>query len=277
MDLEITRVGRHIALWRLSRPRHNAFGGTLLRDLIEASRAAQQDDDIRVVITTGAGPSYAVGADIDNLTEMSKLSLNRSFHRPPSGGENGYNSSSALVEAMEEYGIGHWALEWLRLDKPLIAAINGPAAGGGFCLALLHDLRVMAPDTFLTPGFSSLGLAPELGASWLLPRLVGQSKATELLLFNPRIGAEEGLRTGLVHRVAQDPVEEAVSMAEQLCTQSPLAIAATLRLLRSSGDHPLSEQLAHEYRLQRTLWESAEFRDEVAKLAARFSGRATER
>jgi len=272
MDLEISRIGRHIALWRLNRPRHNAFGGTLLRDLIEASRAAQQDDDIRVVITTGAGRSYAVGADIDNLTEMSRLSMNTSFHRPPSGSENGYNSPSALVEALEEQGIGHWTREWLRLDKPLIAAINGPAAGGGFCLALLHDLRVMAPDAFLTPGFTSLGLAPELGASWLLPRLVGQSRATELLLFNPRISAEEGLRTGLVHRIADDPVEEAVAMAEQLCARSPLAIAATLRLLRSSGDHPLSAQLVREYRLQQALWESEEFRAEVATLAARLSG-----
>jgi enoyl-CoA hydratase/carnithine racemase len=263
--LEISRIGGHIEVWTFNRPRHNAFGGTLLRELIEACGRVRNDDQIRAVITTGAGGSYAVGADLDRLSTLDGASMNATFHRSLVS-DTGYGSASALIEALEEHGIGHWVLDWLRLDKPLIAAINGPAAGGGFSLALLHDLRVMAPGAFLTPGFTSIGLAPELGTSWLLPRLVGQSRATELLLLDPRISAEDALRTGLVHRVDDDPIGAAVELAERLCAQPPAAVAATLRLLRTSGDTRLEDHLAREYRFQQILWESEEFRVRIAKL-----------
>jgi enoyl-CoA hydratase/carnithine racemase len=264
--LEISRVGRHIEVWTFNRPRHNAFGGTLLRELIEASGRVREDDDVRAVITTGAGGSYAVGADLDRLVALDGASMNATFHRALVS-DTGYGSPSTLVEALEERGIGHWVLDWLRLDKPLIAAINGPAAGGGFSLALLHDLRVMAPGAFLTPGFASIGLAPELGTSWLLPRLVGQSRATELLLLDPRISADDALRTGLAHRVDPDPLGAAVKLAERLAAQPPAAVTATLRLLRSSGDSRLEDHLAREYRFQQVLWESEEFRARIARLA----------
>lgn len=263
--LDISRVSGHIEVWTFNRPRHNAFGGTLLRELIEASGRVREDDQIRAVITTGAGGSYAVGADLDRLAALDGASMNTTFHRNLIS-DTGYASTSAVAEALEEHGIGHWVLDWLRLDKPLIAAINSPAAGGGFSLALLHDFRVMAPGAFLTPGFTSIGLAPELGTSWLLPRLIGQSKATELLLLDPRIGAEEALRAGLVHRVDGDPLGAAVELAERLCRQPPAAVAATLRLLRSSGDTRLDDHLAREYRFQQVLWESEEFRARIAKL-----------
>ena len=266
MNLDIGRVGDHIEVWTFNRPRHNAFGGTLLRELIEAAGRAREDDTVRAVITTGAGGSYAVGADLDRLAALDGASMNATFHRSLVS-DTGYGSTSALVEALEERGIGHWVLDWLRLDKPLIAAINGPAAGGGFSLALLHDLRVMAPRAFLTAGFTSIGLAPELGTSWLLPRLVGQSRAAELLLLDPRIGAEDALRIGLAHRVDDDPLAAAVELAERLCAQPPAAVAATLRLLRSAGDTRLDDQLAREYRFQQVLWESEEFRARIAKLA----------
>lgn len=276
MDLEVTRVGDHIALWRLNRPSHNAYGGTLLRELIEASRAAQADDSVRAVVTTGAGPSFCVGADVDDLSSLDGASLNAAFHHGLAGGDNGFTSGSAVVEGLEERGIGHWVLEFLRLDKPMIAAVNGPAAGGGFCLALLHDLRVMAPSAILTPGFTAIGLAPEMGMSWLLPRLVGQARTTELLLLNPRIGAEEALRSGLVHRVAQDPLAEAIALAERIAALSPAAVAATLRLVRASGTISLPEQLDREYRFQQTLWETQEARTAIAGLVARLSAARTD-
>jgi enoyl-CoA hydratase/carnithine racemase len=263
--LEVSRVGDHIEVWTFNRPRHNAFGGSLLRELIEASVRARDDDSVRVVITTGAGGSYAVGADLDRLAALDGASLNATFHRNLVT-ETGYDSPSSVIEALEERGIGHWVLDWLRLDKPLIAAINGPAAGGGFCLALLHDLRVMAPRAFLTAGFTSIGLAPELGASSLLPRLIGQSRASELLLLDPRISADDALHIGLAHRVDEDPLGAAVELAERLCAQPPAALAATLRLLRASGDTRLDDQLSREYRFQQVLWESEEFRARIARL-----------
>lgn len=270
MDLEVTRVREHVMLWRLNRPSHNAYGGTLLRELIEASRAAQADDSIRAVVTTGAGPSFCVGADVADLSSLDGASLNAAFHHGLAGGDNGFTSPSAVTESLEERGIGHWVLEFLKLDKPMIAAVNGPAAGGGFCLALLHDLRVMGPAAVLTPGFTTIGLAPEMGMSWLLPRLVGQARTTELLLLNPRIGAEEAVRCGLAHRVAPDPVAEAISIAEGIAALSPAAVAATLRLVRASGTTSLPEQLDREYRLQQTLWQTPEARTAIAGLVARL-------
>jgi enoyl-CoA hydratase/carnithine racemase len=109
-----------------------------------------------------------------------------------------------------------------------------------------------------------------MGMSWLLPRLVWQARTTELLLLNPRIGAQEAVRTGLAHRVAADPVAEAISIAEQLATLSPAAVAATLRLIRASGTTSLPEQLDREYRLQQTLWETQEARTAIAGLVARL-------
>lgn len=273
MDLDISRIGDHVVLWRLNRPRHNAYGGTLLRDLIEANRAAQQDDTVRAVVTTGTGPSFCVGADLDDLGSLDGAGLNAAFHHGLVGGENGFASASTLVETLEERGIGHWVLEFLRLDKPLIAAVNGPAAGGGFCLALLHDLRVMAPTAFLTPGFTRIGLGPEMGVSWLLPRLVGQARATELLLLNQRVGADDAVRSGLVHRIADDPLTEALLIAEQLAALPPAAVAVTLRLLRASGSTSLPEQLTHEHRFQQTLWETPEARTAINELHTRFAER----
>jgi len=263
MELEVTRVSPHVALWRMNRPPSNTFGGTLLRDLLEAGREARRNDEIRAVITTGAGEAYAAGADLDKLAALDGASLNTTIHRGLAGAENGLRSDSEVVESLDEHGIGAWVLEWLALEKPLVAAVNGPAAGGGFCLALLHDLRVMAPDAFLIPGFTRLGVAPDMGATWLLPRLVGQARATAMLLLNPRIGAEEGLRTGLVHEIADDPVAAAVNLAERIAAQPPLAVAATLRLLRAAGSATLAEQLTREHRLQQVLWESAAFRAAV--------------
>jgi enoyl-CoA hydratase/carnithine racemase len=271
MDLEISRIGRHIALWTLNRPKDNTFGGTLLKDLMEASLAAQEDDDIRVVITTGAGRAYSAGADLDQFAKLDGASMNETFHRGLAAAANPYASSSRRVEALEELGIGHWGLQWLKLDKPLIAAINGPAAGAGFCFTLLHDFRVMGPKAFLTPGFTALGVAPELGATWILPRLIGQSRATEILLLNPRIGPEEALSYGLAHRVADDPVAEAVALGERLAALPPLAVSSTLRLVRGSGASTLPDQLVREYRLQQDLWESDDFRDGVTSIMARFA------
>jgi enoyl-CoA hydratase/carnithine racemase len=268
-DLDISRAGEHVQLWTINRPPHNAVGGTLLRELVEASRAAKEDDSVRAVVTTGAGGMFCAGADLGDLDRLDGRSLNASFHHGYVGGDNGYTSASGRIEASEELGIGQWVLDFLRLDKPLIAAVNGPAAGGGFSLALLHDLRVMSPTAFLTAGFGAIGLGPEMGVSWLLPRLVGHSRAAELLLLSPRITAAEALNAGLVHRVADDPLAAAIELAEQLSRRSPAAISATVRLLRSSAEADLPGQLAWEWRFQQVLWETAEFRAEIAKLGGR--------
>jgi enoyl-CoA hydratase/carnithine racemase len=272
-DLEISMAGDHVQLWTINRPKHNSVGGSLLRELVEAAAAAREDDAVRAVVTTGAGPMYCSGADLDAMNDLDGRSLNGAFHHGYVGGDNGYASASPRIELLEELGIGQWVLDFLRLDKPLIAAVNGPAAGGGFSLALLHDLRVMAPTAFLATGFTSIGLGPEMGVSWLLPRLIGQSRATELLLLSPRITAELALEIGLAHRVAEDPVAEAVRMAEELASRSPAAISATVRLLRTSAGTSLPEQLSREWRFQQLLWETPEFQGAIAALIARSSSR----
>ena len=195
-----------------------------------AMAAADADDAVRVIVVTGAGRGFCAGADAAALQKLDDA------------GE-GYDSG---VREPVEIGFA-WQL---RLSKPVLAVVNGPAAGVGLVLALFCDLRFAAPGAKLTTSFARLGLPAEHGTSWLLPRLVGRSRAADLLFTSRVVLADEALAMGLVDRVCSvdDAMEEARAIARH---SSPASLRAIKQQLWDDNARALDESIADSYeRLQ---------------------------
>jgi 2-(1,2-epoxy-1,2-dihydrophenyl)acetyl-CoA isomerase len=172
----------------------------------------------------------------------------------------------------------HPLLRRLRDSRlPIVTAMNGPAAGVGMSLALMGDLVVAARGAFFALGFTRLGLVPDGGATWLLPRLVGMSRARELALLGERLPAEKAHAWGLIYKVIDDGavMNEALALADRL-SLGPAALSLTRRLFWESGHHSFEEQLHLEQTAQSLAGATADFREGLAaffgKRDPRFSG-----
>jgi len=201
-----------IATITIDRPEtYNAFTGNTLEELNDAIRRATGDDAVHVVVLTGAGDGFCAGADVTEMPDWSAL-------------------------RKEEYAGYLWTVQnvvrQLRgTPKPTIAAVGGPAIGAGCDFALACDLRVMGEGGILREGFVRVGLVPGDGGAWLLPRLIGESKAREYLLRGVDIPPQEAVDVGLATGVAEDPLAEARSLAEELLSLPALAVRNTNRLV----------------------------------------------
>ena len=214
-------VSEGIALITLNRPdRLNALlpgMGEVYADLL---RRADADPDVRAIVVTGAGRGFCSGADLTVLAE-GREALN--------GYLDGQDADTLPTVA-------------LRIGTPVATAINGPCAGIGFVLAIAADARFAAPGATLSTSFSRLGLIAEYGVAWLLPRLVGVPRATDLLLSGRTIDAEEARAMGLVTAVHEDPVGAALAWARDLAANcAPSAIAVMKRQLLAAGTQGLDE------------------------------------
>jgi 2-(1,2-epoxy-1,2-dihydrophenyl)acetyl-CoA isomerase len=213
----------------LNRPeRLNAVNPRLADELPRAIDEAARDDNVRVVVVTGAGRGFCSGLDLSEPP------------RVPDGD---------LRERLDPLAwIGRWVVAVVRCEKPLIAAINGAAAGAGFGLALAADFRLVARNARVTAGYVRRGLSPDAGVSYMLPRLIGLSRASEIILSGRDLDADEAHRIGLVAAVFDDGTfaTDVVAYAERLAAGPPLAYALTKRLLASTFDTPLGDHLAHE-------------------------------
>ena len=244
----------------LNRPeRLNAVNARLAEELPEAVRAAGRADAVRAVLITGAGRGFCAGLD---LAEPPSL---------PSG---------SRAERLDDLAwVGRWVVALVECEKPVIAAVNGPAAGAGFGLALAADVRLVSTGARLTAGYVRRGLSPDAGVSYFLPRLVGLSRAADIVLTGRDVDAAEAERIGLASRVlpAEAFAEAAATYARELAAGPPLAHALTKRLLAQSLDTGLRAQLRDELAHIKTCFASADVREAMAafgeKRAARFSGR----
>jgi enoyl-CoA hydratase/carnithine racemase len=201
-----------IATITIDRPEaYNAFTKNTLVELNDAIGRATDDDAIYVVILTGAGDGFCAGADVTDMPDWSDLTK-------------------------EEYAGYLWTVQNVvrRLrstPKPTIAAVGGPAIGAGCDFALACDMRVIGEGGVLREGFVRVGLVPGDGGAWLLPRLIGESKAREYLLRGVDIPPEEAVEVGLAATVAEDPLDEARELAEELLSLPALAVRNTNRLV----------------------------------------------
>jgi 2-(1,2-epoxy-1,2-dihydrophenyl)acetyl-CoA isomerase len=230
----------------LNRPdRLNAVNPALADALPQAMHAAATDDAVRVVVISGAGRGFCAGLD---LSEPAGLGSTRAAKLDP------------------YYWVGRWVHSLVSCEKPVIAAINGPAAGAGFGLALACDLRLMAASASCTAGYVRRGLSPDAGVSWFLPRLVGQARAMDLVLTGRDISADEAERIGLVSAVHADDVfaDRVASYAARLAAGPPLALALTKRLMLGSSDASLDMQLREELTHIKTCFASADVREAMA-------------
>jgi enoyl-CoA hydratase/carnithine racemase len=262
-----------VLLLRLNRPhRHNAIAGTMLRDLAEAFDEAAADDSVHVVVTTGAGKSFSVGADGAELDADNHLPARELLTGNAIGGEKGLPPLSAHGRSLDDLGnSGRWALRVWQLEKPTIAAINGPAVGGGFGIALLHDMLLAGESARLGTGFAPLGLTAELGISYLLPRLVGPASAADLLFTGRLVRAAEAKELGLVTETVPDGklLDRALELAQRIGSMPPLGVQSSKRLLRQSLRTDLTDQLRAEYSAQLMLFDHPATHAALDQLAAR--------
>lgn len=238
---------RGVGTLRLNRPEKlNAFVGDM-RDRIADGLAALADDDaVRVIVVTGTGRAFCAGADVEYLSELVE--------------EQRIEEGRALVEAGRRV-----ARTIVGAPKPVVAALNGPAAGGGANLALACDLRIASDRAAIGQTFNRIGLHPDWGGTYFLPRLVGPAKALELIWSAEMVEAEEAERIGLVNRVVpHDAFEEAVDelagrLAEKPARPVRLAKGAVRRSLSSS----LEEMLDVEVEAQVECFRSPEAREGI--------------
>jgi 2-(1,2-epoxy-1,2-dihydrophenyl)acetyl-CoA isomerase len=234
----------------LNRPdRLNAVDPELAEELPRAIDIAAGEDAIRVIVITGAGRGFCSGLDLSAPPRL---------------------PDSTRVERLDPFAwVGRWVLSMMRCEKPVIAAVNGPAAGAGFGLALAADIRIVAANARMTAGYVRRALSPDAGVSFLLPRLVGMSRATEILFTGRDIDATEAERIGLASMVIADDgfADHVHEYAERLAAGPPTALALTKRLLTTSLDVPLEAQLERELAYIKTCFAS----NDVAEAMASFS------
>lgn len=217
MSIEYS-VADHVATVRLNRPsRRNAFTIEMVHAWADALHRAQQDDDVRAVVLTGAGDDFCSGVDLDTLAGVDATPLARKQMLT----ENVHRVARAVQ----------------RLDKPLIAAMRGFAVGAGLDMALMCDVRFAGRSARLSTGYIRVGLVPGDGGCYFLPRLVGVPKALELLWTGDFVGAEEAHRIGLVNHVHADDVvvAEALAFAGRLAAAPPIAIRIIKRATYQSA------------------------------------------
>ncbi len=198
--------------------------------LLSALTRAADDESVRCVVVTGSGRAFCVGQDLREHAELLESQ----------GADRVWSTVDAHYSPI--------ALAIMAMDKPVVAGVNGVAAGAGMSIALACDLRVAADTARFTTAFTQIGLSCDTGSSWTLPRLVGRAKALELLLLPRAIGAAEALELGLVTQVvpAADLVGEVEALAAQLAKGPTHAYAAVKRSLRFAASHTLEESLGFE-------------------------------
>ena len=261
-----------VATVTLNRPdKLNAWTRTMEREVRDAMDKAEQDSSVRVIILTGAGRGFCAGADMDLLSGIG----DGSEKREPGAvyGTRPYNVA-VLPDYQTQYSY------FPSVSKPILGAINGPAAGLGMVISLYCDMRFASRDAVFMTAFAKRGLIAEHGISWMLPRLIGPSAALDLLLSSRKVTAEEALRLGLVNQVydaeALMPAVQAYA-ADLAHNVSPRSMAVMKRQVYNAQFQSLSEAVAVGNDEMLKSFESDDFKEGVAhfieKRAPNFTGK----
>lgn len=228
---EAVETWRHdaVAVLRLNRPdRLNTIDDELAAGLLDGLRAAAADPAVRAVLLCGAGCSFMAGADL--------MAFQADMNAAP-------QTAARLIDSLHE------SLRLIRaMPKPVVAAVQGPVAGGGLGLALACDLAVAAKDAVFVSAYTRIGTSPDAGTTWSLTHLVGARRALELIWLNERIDAAAALRLGLVNAVVPNIELQtaALALAHRLATGAPGASAAVKRLVGDAPTATFAAQLDRE-------------------------------
>lgn len=254
-DVVTERDGR-VLIATMNRSAHRgSIGGHLMAELLEASRTVQQDDSLGALVVAANGPVWSSGGDPNALQSGFGPGADASHlvHREKIGGENGLGDLSDQAIKFDALGVGAWLTAYLQCEKPLIAAIDGVAVGGGFALALAHDVRVISDRARFLPAFNGLGVGPELGTSWALARLVNASRAASIIMTNKWVDADEALASGLANLTvtSADLLATAVDYGSRISARPLPQVIAAVRALREVAGTTLEQRLAREWDARR--------------------------
>ena len=221
----VTRPRPGIVLATLDRPKRlNAITFQMFAEFRLLCEEVEADREARVLVVTGAGPGFCAGLDLDEAAKLPEMGV------------------VEMLAGQERWVSGIVAFR--KLSKPVIAAVNGPAAGAGMALALVADIRIASPEARFNAAFVRIGLSGgDAGVSWMLPRIVGLSVAAEMLLTGEQVDAERAERVGLVSAVvpAEELLDAAFERAAVISANSPFGIRLTKRVLYENVDAPSLE------------------------------------
>lgn len=236
-----------VALLSLNRPEQlNSFNSAMHLEVREALKQVRQSETARVLLLTGEGRGFCAGQDLADRNVTPDVEL-------PDLGQSIEQFYNPLVRSLRD------------LPLPVICAVNGVAAGAGANLPLACDLVLAARSASFIQAFCKIGLVPDSGGTWLLPRLIGLARAKVLAMLGERLSAEQAEQWGLIHRVVDDAAlrDEALKLARHLATQPTYGLALIKRALNQSFDNRFDEQLELERDLQRLAGRSEDYREGV--------------
>lgn len=256
-------VDNHVATITLNCPaRMNTISRAMLGQITALMLKADADRDVRAILLTGTGRAFCAGLDLTEAT------------RPGQGGIANSNANPTNLDLKSTP-----PTVMFNLEKPLICALNGSAAGYGLDMALACDIRLMARGAKLSAAFVKRGILPESGGTWFLPRLIGWSKAAELIFTGRTLDADEALALGLVSAIV-DPAElpaRARALAEEIAGNAPLAVQASKRMMRMGLNETFNDHVHHVFLQLLPLLKSEDAREGMLafldKRPADFKGR----
>lgn len=240
--IEVEVVGR-VGRVAFDRPeRLNSLTPETMEALMGAIEGFEADETVRAIIITGNGEAFSSGGDMDFLDALTRM------------------DPFTVKETVYRYFQG--AVKRIKLcPKPTVAAVHGAAAGAGCEVAIACDFRLATPEAVFFESWTNLGIIPPLGGMFLLPRLVGLAKATEMILLGERVGGEEAARIGLVNKVVPraELDAEAMALAERLADGPPLALAVAKEGLRRGMESSLAAEWEYNIQAQSLLFQSEDF------------------
>jgi enoyl-CoA hydratase/carnithine racemase len=227
-ELKSTSHGKTMVLTLSNPEQRNALDPEIYAAGVEALNIAESNDDIRTVVITGEGAMFCAGGSLQRLQSNREL--------------------DPQVQRQSIEGLHNWIESIMTFPKPVIAAVEGAAAGAGFSLALACDFIVAASNAVFVMAYSNVALSPDGGGSWGLINSLPRQLATEILMCGERINAQQLHALGVVNRVAaaENALAEALTLAERLNTRAPNALASIKELLHNARQNTLSQQLSQE-------------------------------
>ena len=250
-----------VAMLALNRPdRLNSFNAEMHEEMRQAMKAIKKDESVRCLVLTGEGRGFCAGQDLNDRNVAADTAM-------PDLGISVEKNYNPLIRNLHD------------LPMPVICAVNGVAAGAGANIALACDIVVAARSASFIQGFSKIGLIPDSGGTWTLPRLVGTARAKALMLLSEKVSAEQAEAWGMIWKCVDDDtlMDEVIAMAKSLAKQPTRGFDLTLRAVNAANTNTLDEQLDLERDLQRLAGRTDDYREGVAafmeKRAPNFTGK----